>query len=96
MDSSGVQYNAAVIVKLKKMYNNIRKYYELNMFRSFLMIDKYGKSMENQNASKSIDRNGRHQVESSVSRSQDRKLAASPDRSSIVALPAQMHYQQDS
>jgi hypothetical protein len=44
MDSSGVTYNAAVIVKLKKMYNNIRKYYELNMFRAFLMIDKYGKS----------------------------------------------------
>lgn len=44
MDSSGVQYNAAVIVKLKKLYNNIRKHYELNLFRAFLMIDKYGRS----------------------------------------------------
>jgi len=44
MDSSGVQYNAAVIVKLKKLYNNIRKQYELNLFRAFLMIDKYGRS----------------------------------------------------
>jgi hypothetical protein len=42
MDSSGVQYNATVIVKLKKLYNNIRKQYELNLFRAFLMIDKYG------------------------------------------------------
>lgn len=44
MDSSGVQYNAAVIVKLKKLYNNIRKQYELNLFRAFLMIDRYGRS----------------------------------------------------
>ena len=44
MDASGVQYNAAVIVKLKKLYNNIRKHYELNLFRAFLMIDKYGRS----------------------------------------------------
>ncbi len=44
MDSSGVQYNAAVIVSLKKLYNNIRKQYELNLFRAFLMIDKYGRS----------------------------------------------------
>jgi hypothetical protein len=56
MDSSGVKYNAAVIVKLKKMYNNIRKYYELNMFRSFLMIDKYGKSEANIQSRSSIDR----------------------------------------
>lgn len=46
MDSSGVQYNAAVIVKLKKLYNNIRKQYELNLFRAFLMIDKYGRTAE--------------------------------------------------
>ncbi len=46
MDSSGVQYNAAVIVKLKKLYNNIRKQYELNLFRAFLTIDKYGRSVE--------------------------------------------------
>lgn len=47
MNTSGVKYNAAIIVKIKKMFNNIRKYYELNMFRSFLMIDKYGKSLDN-------------------------------------------------
>jgi hypothetical protein len=46
MDSSGVQYNATVIVKLKKLYNNIRKQYELNLFRAFLMIDKYGGSTD--------------------------------------------------
>lgn len=46
MDSSGVQYNAAVIVKLKKLYNNIRKQYELNLFRAFLMIDKYGRTVD--------------------------------------------------
>jgi len=46
MDTSGVQYNAAVIVKLKKLYNNIRKQYELNLFRAFLMIDKYGRASD--------------------------------------------------
>ena len=38
MDSSGVQYNTTAIVKLKKLYNNIRKHYELNLIRAFLMI----------------------------------------------------------
>ncbi len=46
MNTKGVTFNAAIIVKIKKMFNNIRKYYELNMFRSFLMIDKYGKSLQ--------------------------------------------------
>jgi hypothetical protein len=46
MNTNGVTYNAAIIVKIKKMFNNIRKYYELNMFRAFLMIDKYGKSLQ--------------------------------------------------
>lgn len=46
MDSTGVPYNAAVIVKLKKLYNNIRKQYELSLFRAFLMIDKYGRNNE--------------------------------------------------
>lgn len=46
MDSSGVQYNASVIVKLKKLYNNVRKHYELNLFKAFLMIDKYGRSSD--------------------------------------------------
>ena len=45
MNTAGVTFNAAIIVKLKKMYNNIRKVYILNMYRSFLMIDKYGKSI---------------------------------------------------
>ncbi len=52
MDSSGVQYNAAVIVKLKKLYNNIRKQYELNLFRAFLMIDKYGRSNDKSSTGK--------------------------------------------
>lgn len=38
---SGVVFNAAIIVKIKKMYNNIRKIYVLNMYRAFLTIDKY-------------------------------------------------------
>ena len=46
MDSSGVQYNASVIVKLKKLYNNIRKHYELNLFKAFLIIDKYGRNSD--------------------------------------------------
>ena len=44
MDSSGLHYNPTTIVKLKKLYNNIRKQYELNLFRAFLMIDKYGRT----------------------------------------------------
>lgn len=43
MDTSGVTFNAAIIVKMKKMYNNIRKVYILNMYRAFLTIDKYGR-----------------------------------------------------
>lgn len=54
MDSSGVQYNAAVIVKLKKLYNNIRKQYELNLFRAFLMIDKYGRSNDKSSTGKAV------------------------------------------
>jgi hypothetical protein len=37
-------YNSAIIVKLKRMYNNVRKLYELSMCKIFLAIDKYGKS----------------------------------------------------
>lgn len=44
MDTSGVTFNAAIIVKMKKMYNNIRKIYILNMYRAFLTIDKYGRN----------------------------------------------------
>lgn len=40
----GLPFNTVMIVKLKKMYNNIRKYYDLNMYRSFLMIQKYATS----------------------------------------------------
>lgn len=44
MNTPGVTLNAAIIVKMKKMYNNIRKIYVLNMYRAFLTIDKYGKN----------------------------------------------------
>jgi hypothetical protein len=44
------------MVKLKKMYNNIRKYYELTLFRAFLMIDKYGKAAQNAENTNSISR----------------------------------------
>lgn len=53
MNTSGVTFNAAIIVKIKKMFNNIRKYYELNMFRAFLMIDKYGKSLQDPSSRRS-------------------------------------------
>jgi len=38
---SRVVFNAAIIVKIKKMFNNIRKIYVLNIYRAFLTIDKY-------------------------------------------------------
>jgi hypothetical protein len=44
--STGVIYNAAIIVKLKKLFNNLRKYYELNMYKIFLTIDKYGRNLQ--------------------------------------------------
>jgi hypothetical protein len=53
MNTNGVTFNAAIIVKIKKMFNNIRKYYELNMFRAFLMIDKYGKSLQDPSSRRS-------------------------------------------
>ena len=52
MDSTGVQYNTAAIVKLKKLYNNIRKQYELNLFRAFLMIDKSSRTSTRQDSGK--------------------------------------------
>lgn len=51
MDSSGVQYNTTAIVKLKKLYNNIRKHYELNLIRAFLMI-----GQASRNGSKAVER----------------------------------------
>ena len=39
-ESAGIAFNAAIIVKLKKMYNNIKKTYILNMYHAFLMIDR--------------------------------------------------------
>lgn len=44
MNTAGVTFNATMIVKLKKMYNNIKKFYIVNMYKSFLMIGKFGKS----------------------------------------------------
>jgi hypothetical protein len=43
MDTSGVTFNSAIIVKMKKMFNIIKKFYTLNMYRAFLTIDKYGR-----------------------------------------------------
>jgi len=54
MDSSGLHYNPTTIVKLKKLYNNIRKQYELTLFRAFLMIDKYGRTERSKSTSKAI------------------------------------------
>lgn len=66
MNTSGVQFNAAIIVKIKKMFNNIRKYYELNMFRAFLMIDKHGKSQQ--------DPSRRSRITSEISHLQQRRV----------------------
>jgi hypothetical protein len=46
MDTSGVTFNTAIIVKMKKMFNIIKKFYTLNMYRAFLTIDKYGRPNE--------------------------------------------------
>jgi hypothetical protein len=46
MYSSGPVYTANIIIKLKKLFNNVRKYYELNMYKIFLTIDKYGRSIQ--------------------------------------------------
>ncbi len=43
--AKGKSNDAAMMVKLKKLFNILRKYYELNMFRAFLTIDKYGKGL---------------------------------------------------
>lgn len=53
MDSSGVQYNTTAIVKLKKLYNNIRKHYELNLIRAFLMIGQSARTSTRPDKSKS-------------------------------------------
>ena len=53
MDSSGVQYNTTAIVKLKKLYNNIRKHYELNLIRAFLMIGQSARTSTRPEKSKS-------------------------------------------
>ena len=42
---SEIIFNAAIIVKIKKMYNNIRKIYILNMYKAFLTIYKYGRNL---------------------------------------------------
>ena len=52
MDTSGVTFNAAIIVKMKKMYNNIRKVYILNMYRAFLTIQKHGNGPNDQSYSR--------------------------------------------
>lgn len=52
MDTAGVTFNAAIIVKLKKMYSNIRKLYTLNMYRVFLTIDKYGRGISDSSYSR--------------------------------------------
>lgn len=54
--TNGILYDAELMVKLKKMYNNLRKYYELTLFRAFLMIDKYGKAVQNPDNTNSISR----------------------------------------
>ena len=46
IDIGGVALNAAVIVKMKKLYNNIRKAITLNLYRAFLMIEKKSQSVQ--------------------------------------------------
>lgn len=43
MDTEGLTQNATMIIQLKKMFNNLRKYYELNMTKAFLTINNYSR-----------------------------------------------------
>lgn len=45
VETPGVVFNTASMVKLRKMYNNIRKYYQFNMIRSFFMIGQHSKAV---------------------------------------------------
>lgn len=51
MNEEGFQFTAPKIVKIKKMFNNIRKYYRLALGKSFWIIERVGKL----NQSGSID-----------------------------------------
>lgn len=44
IDTPDIILNAANIVKLKKMYNYIRKIYVLNMYTAFLMIQRHSRN----------------------------------------------------
>ena len=44
MNNRGVALSAAKIVKIKKMFNNIRKAYELVVAKSFWIIERHGKT----------------------------------------------------
>lgn len=56
------------MIKLKKLFNNVRKYYELNMFKVFLTIDKYGKHMQELGASRSRQERVSHRRQGSGTR----------------------------
>lgn len=82
MNTNGVTFNAAIIVKIKKMFNNIRKYYELNMFRAFLMIDKYGKSLQDPSSRRS-------RVTSDFSQIQQRRNTYEEEERTFTDEPSQ-------
>ena len=46
IDAGGVTINEAVVVKMRKLYNNLKKAITLNLYRAFLMIDKHSQSVQ--------------------------------------------------
>jgi hypothetical protein len=46
MYSAGNLYSADLIVKLKKLFNIVRKHYELEMYKVFLTIERYGRYLQ--------------------------------------------------
>ena len=46
IDTAGVNFNAIIILKIKKMYNNIEKAYTLTIYRAFILIDRFSRIKE--------------------------------------------------
>lgn len=44
MTTNGMEFSATKMVKLKKMINNIRKYYELIIAKSFWVIERISRA----------------------------------------------------
>lgn len=42
--TSGITFNASVIVKMKKLFNHVKKIYTMNLYKSFLTIENHSKN----------------------------------------------------